>query len=79
MGIDLRTSIKYLLQTAHYFAKPAIVISLLFLFIKTSGLLDKSLRNTTIAALIFSLLGDILLMFVDQSPHFFTAGLVAFL
>ena len=30
-------------------------------------------------ALVFSLLGDILLMFVDQSPHFFTAGLTAFL
>jgi len=30
-------------------------------------------------ALIFSLLGDILLLFVDQSEHFFTLGLVAFL
>ncbi|MEO1032608.1 MAG: lysoplasmalogenase, partial [Bacteroidota bacterium] len=43
--IELITGTIESLQTAHYFAKPAIVISLLFLFIKTSGLLDKSLRN----------------------------------
>ena len=67
------------LQTVHYFAKPAIVMSLLFLFVKTSDGLSKAVIRLTIAALIFSLLGDILLMFVERSPHFFTAGLVAFL
>lgn len=67
------------LQMAHYIAKPAIVISLIFLFIKTSGGISKSIKRITILALGFSVLGDILLMFVDQSPHFFTSGLVAFL
>ncbi|MCB0398709.1 MAG: lysoplasmalogenase [Winogradskyella sp.] len=67
------------LQIAHYIAKPAIVISLMFLFIKTSGGISKSIKRITILALGFSVLGDILLMFVDQSPHFFTVGLVAFL
>lgn len=67
------------LQNAHFIAKPAIVISLLFLFIKTSGALNKALKQLTIAALVFSLLGDILLMFIAESPHFFTVGLVAFL
>lgn len=67
------------LQMAHYIAKPAIVISLIFLFIKTSGGLSKSIKRITLLALGFSVLGDILLMFVDQSAHFFTVGLVAFL
>ena len=67
------------LQIAHYIAKPAIVISLMFLFIKTSEGISKSIKRITLLALGFSVLGDILLMFVDQSPHFFTVGLVAFL
>ncbi|WP_426429804.1 lysoplasmalogenase [Winogradskyella sp. HB-48] len=67
------------LQIAHYIAKPAIVMSLMFLFIKTSGGISKSIKRITILALGFSVLGDILLMFVNQSPHFFTLGLVAFL
>lgn len=67
------------LQIAHYIAKPAIVISLVFLFIKTSEGISKSIKRITLLALGFSVLGDILLMFVDQSPHFFTVGLVAFL
>lgn len=67
------------LQIAHYIAKPAIVISLIFLFIKTSGDLSKSIKRITLLALGFSVLGDILLMFVDQSAHFFTVGLLAFL
>lgn len=67
------------LQIAHYIAKPAIVISLIFLFIKTSGGISKSIKRITLLALGFSVLGDILLLFVDKSPHFFTVGLVAFL
>ncbi|WP_178988353.1 lysoplasmalogenase [Winogradskyella schleiferi] len=67
------------LQYAHYIAKPAIVISLIFLFVKTSYSLPKTIKNLTLFALFFSLLGDILLMFVDTSQHFFTLGLVAFL
>ena len=67
------------LQMAHYIAKPAIVMSLMFLFIKTSEGISKSIKRITLLALGFSVLGDILLMFVDQSPHFFTVGLVAFL
>lgn len=67
------------LKYSHYLAKPAIVMSLLFLFVNTGKNLPKSLRTKTTIALIFALLGDILLMFVDVSPHFFTIGLVAFL
>lgn len=76
---ELITASAESLKTVHYIAKPAIVISLLFLFVKTSGQLSKFLRRATALALGFSLLGDVLLMFVDASPHMFTFGLVAFL
>lgn len=76
---ELLTSSTESLQNAHYIAKPAIVTSLIFLFIKAAKTLSKSIKTLTIAALMFSVLGDILLMFVDKSPHFFTVGLVAFL
>lgn len=77
--IELLTGSVESLQTVHYIAKPAIVISLIFLFVKTSQSLSKPIRNLTLLALVFSLTGDVLLMFIDQSEHFFTLGLVAFL
>lgn len=67
------------LKMVHYIAKPAIVISLIILFIRTSQSLAKPIKNLTLLALGFSLLGDILLMFVAKSEHYFTLGLVAFL
>jgi uncharacterized membrane protein YhhN len=63
----------------HYFTKPAIVIALLIFFWKQSRELNKSLRNSVVIALIFSVLGDILLLFVDVNPNYFMLGLVAFL
>ena len=63
----------------HYLTKPAILLSLIAFFIKKSNHLDKRTRDSMILALLFSLLGDILLMFVFKSPHFFTGGLIAFL
>jgi len=77
--IELLTGSTESLQNVHYIAKPAIIISLIYLFTKTSESLSKPIKNLTLLALIFSLLGDILLLFVDQSEHFFTLGLVAFL
>jgi uncharacterized membrane protein YhhN len=41
--------------------------------------LPKDVRNITLLALLFSLTGDILLMFVGTSANFFIGGLVAFL
>lgn len=77
--IELLSASTNTLQYVHFIAKPAIVISLIVVFLKTSQLLSKSIKNLTLLALIFSLLGDVLLMFVDTSAHFFTLGLVAFL
>jgi len=77
--IELLTGRTESIQNAHYLAKPAIIISLIFLLVKTSESLSKPIRTLTLLALIFSLLGDVLLLFVDRSEHFFTLGLVAFL
>lgn len=67
------------LAQLQYITKPAIVISLLFIFWKESQMLSKSIRIMTLSALAFSLLGDVLLMFVAHSPIYFMFGLVAFL
>ncbi|MEZ4792512.1 MAG: lysoplasmalogenase [Gelidibacter sp.] len=63
----------------HYFTKPAIVISLMVFFWYQSHFISKSIRNLTMLALLCSLLGDVLLMFVDVSANCFMFGLVAFL
>jgi uncharacterized membrane protein YhhN len=77
--IELLTGSTQTLLDANYIAKPAIVCSLIILFVKTSKSLSISIKRLTLLALSFSLLGDVLLLFVDTSEHFFTAGLVAFL
>ena len=67
------------LSSLHYVTKPAIVIALLLFFVKHSQTQTRFIKRNTILALVFSWLGDVLLMFVETSPHFFTLGLVAFL
>lgn len=67
------------LSTLHYMTKPSLLIALIYYFNNQSKGLSVKTRITTLAALGFSLLGDILLMFVDQSPRFFMLGLVSFL
>jgi len=63
----------------HYITKPLILISLILFFINNSTHLPFRIRQLTTLALAFSLLGDILLMFVNSSSSFFIAGLVSFL
>jgi uncharacterized membrane protein YhhN len=63
----------------HYIFKPAIVVSLLIFFWLHSKALDKGLRLIIASALLWSLVGDILLMFVTISSNYFLFGLVAFL
>jgi uncharacterized membrane protein YhhN len=63
----------------HYVTKPLIVLSLIIFFFIQSKTLQKSFRKLILLALIFSLVGDILLMFADLNPVFFMLGLVAFL
>ena len=63
----------------HYIAKPSLLIALIIFFWMRSNDLSSKVRNLTLLALSFSLLGDCLLMFVDQSSQFFISGLIAFL
>lgn len=63
----------------HYVCKPAIVLALLIFFWSHSKALNKSSRLLIISALLFSLFGDILLMFVNLGSHYFLFGLIAFL
>jgi uncharacterized membrane protein YhhN len=67
------------LMPMYYFTKPAIVTLLVIYFWLQSFHLDNRTRHITLLALIFSLVGDILLMFSDKSPNYFIGGLVAFL
>ncbi|MCA0132323.1 lysoplasmalogenase [Winogradskyella alexanderae] len=77
--VELVTGNLSSLTYAHYLAKPAIVFSLMILVYNNSDVLPKDIRNTTLLALLFSVIGDILLMFVTQNALFFTLGLLAFL
>jgi len=67
------------LSSLHYITKPAILTSLIIFFWKNSNHLLSKTRNLMLLALIFSLLGDVLLMFVFNSANFFISGLIAFL
>ncbi len=67
------------LSQLHYYTKPLILISLILFFWDQSHNFSKSIRNITLLALLFSLTGDILLMFVGKTANFFIGGLIAFL
>lgn len=72
------TSIE-ILNSWHYITKPLLLISLIIFFTKQQNQLDKNTKNITLAALFFSLVGDVLLMFTTASANFFMGGLLAFL
>ncbi len=63
----------------HFAPKPLILTSLIIFFISQWKHLSSSSKYITLFALIFSLTGDVLLMFVETSANFFLGGLVAFL
>ncbi len=67
------------LENLHYISKPLVVISLIFFFTKHNNTLSKHTKTFTTLALFFSLLGDVLLLFVYKNPIFFILGLLAFL
>ena len=67
------------LASLRYITKPAILTSLIIFFWRNSTHLLSKTRNLMLIALVFSLLGDVLLMFVHKSTNFFMGGLIAFL
>lgn len=65
-----------------YISKPALMLVLLAYFMRRTPPPHNVGRRLMVAALVFSWLGDTLLMFVENPPHiewFFLLGLVAFL
>ncbi len=67
------------LSQLHYVTKPLVLVSLIIFFLKHNQHLNSKTKTVMLFALLFSLLGDVLLMFVENSTNFFIGGLVAFL
>ncbi len=61
------------------FSKPSILVALIIFFLFNRGKLSQSVFRLTTLALLFSLLGDVLLLFTEVSSHFFIGGLTSFL
>jgi uncharacterized membrane protein YhhN len=67
------------LRTFVLFFKPLLMPFLLVWYIVSSRVGNKTIQKSMIAALIFSFLGDTLLLFVAQNEIYFLLGLGAFL
>ncbi|WP_456439945.1 lysoplasmalogenase [Psychroserpens sp.] len=67
------------LAIIHYFTKPLIVLSLLIFFFTRNQLLDNTIKTLMILALVFSLIGDVALLFDTINPNYFIIGLASFL
>lgn len=67
------------LETLHYFAKPLIVLSLLIFFFSQSQHINKTIKTLMVLALMFSIIGDVALLFDGIKPIYFIVGLAAFL
>lgn len=59
--------------------KPFLMIFLVLFFIGETGAVKTDLKKLIVAALVFSWLGDVLLMFETKNENFFIFGLIAFL
>src|ERR1700738_268311 len=66
-------------EMIRYFSKPLIIIFLIGYFASQLSNIESSLKKWVISALIFSCLGDILLLFEPGDSRFFLFGLSAFL
>ena len=66
-------------ETLIYVAKPIVVIALIIYFLSVTAGIDTGFKKLITGALIFSWLGDILLMFEPVNKNFFLYGLVSFL
>jgi len=67
------------LKPFHYITKPLLVSSLIIFFLKQHPQHETRTKKLVLSALIFSLLGDIFLMFTETNSLFFIGGLLAFL
>jgi uncharacterized membrane protein YhhN len=77
--IELLSSTLSWLSSFHIVAKPLILTSLILFFYLEGKLLTPKTRQNMLSALMFSLVGDMLLMFDEVSVNFFISGLISFL
>jgi len=77
--LEIVCSNMHSIEHLRFYTKPLILISLIIYYFKMSSEIAKELRNFTLMALVFSLLGDVLLMFTHINANYFLSGLVAFL
>ena len=66
-------------EMLYFISKPALVASLLLLFVFKHQSLSSKLKVIVPLALLFSVIGDVLLMFDSYDANFFIYGLIAFL
>lgn len=66
-------------ESWRYFTKPLVVISLIVYFISQTSSVQSGLKKWILLALVFSLGGDILLLFESEDSVFFLLGLSSFL
>jgi uncharacterized membrane protein YhhN len=78
MGADL-VGVYLKNETLVYAAKPIVVLALVAYFVSTTAGIKTGLKKLIIAALFFSWLGDVLLMFESFNKNYFLFGLTAFL
>ncbi|WP_164914216.1 lysoplasmalogenase [Aquimarina sediminis] len=79
VACDMVCSSNELYAHLRYYTKPSILGALITFFLLQRKGLNVLTFRLMILALIFSLAGDILLLFVDRSQFFFIAGLIMFL
>jgi len=70
---------QWLYPNIQYFTKPLILLSLIAFLLVATKRNSSVFKRAILIALLFSLSGDILLMFEKQNPVFFMFGLGAFL
>jgi uncharacterized membrane protein YhhN len=63
----------------HHVCKPLIMITLMGYYIFESRYREQLLSTTVLAAVVFSFLGDSILMYQELNPLYFMLGLVSFL
>jgi len=68
------------LTWTYYFTKPMVMLMMLFFFkMESGGTKNVLFKNLMISGILFSAIGDFLLMFAAQNENYFIMGLIAFL
>ena len=79
LTLELICSSFLALNDFRYVTKPLLLTALIVFFRSNATHLNKSTVTLTFLALVFSLLGDVFLLFQERSHLFFILGLLAFL